>query len=174
MNIDYIKTIDTWFEIYDEDDKNGLLLTTRENGNVGDEEYSEVDYSEAKRVKDIILKENPHLIINIVGVDEWVHIDIREKVKDKFRYYFIKRDENGNGFTETFDTIDDLIKKYDSWIEVDWERVRIEVDKIDSYPLNTFTGWFQSYDILLSKANSKGNDWGYSFYLKKSKYNSDY
>ena len=69
----------TYMEVYDEDDTEEILLTTRDNGNVGDETAGDADIKEAGRVQKLIKKKFPDLIVDIEEVDEWVHLNIRDE-----------------------------------------------------------------------------------------------
>lgn len=53
-----------------------IYLATREHGNVGDEEYGEEDYQEAKRVKKLIEEKFAPAEVEIETCDEWVSISI--------------------------------------------------------------------------------------------------
>jgi hypothetical protein len=75
----FVESTKTYMEIYDEDDTEEILLTTRDNGNVGDETAGDADIKEAGRVQKLIKKKFPDLIVDIEEVDEWVHLNIREE-----------------------------------------------------------------------------------------------
>ncbi|MFO7968828.1 MAG: hypothetical protein R6U15_01805 [Candidatus Izemoplasmatales bacterium] len=54
-----------------------LTFSTRDNGNVGEEEYSEIDFKEGLRLKKLLTKEFENKIkINLEPVDEWVMLEI--------------------------------------------------------------------------------------------------
>ena len=59
-----------------------IELCTRENGDVGEEEYSEIDYEHAEKICDEILTdyhegfEGYQVDCQIDTCDEWVHVDI--------------------------------------------------------------------------------------------------
>jgi hypothetical protein len=59
------------------DDYDFINFSTRENGNVGDEEHSDIDYQDAKRIEKILLdKYRGKISTDIETVDEWVHLNI--------------------------------------------------------------------------------------------------
>lgn len=70
----------TWFDV-EEESSNSLLLTTRENGDVGYEEPGSEDIREAKRIKKELMNEfgSKNVSVSMEAVDEWVHIDVRIK-----------------------------------------------------------------------------------------------
>lgn len=167
----FIESTKTYMDVYDEDDTEEILLKTRENGNVGDEEPGDKDITEAERVQKLIKKKFPDLRVSIEEVDEWVHLNILVPFVPEYRYKFQKADpETGSGFTETFDTFDDMLKKRKTFVGgVNWKDVKKKLDKITNYPKNLFTGWHSSDKIAISKAGDKGNNWGYDFYVYKLK-----
>ena len=75
----FVESTKTYMEVYDEDDTEEVLLTTRDNGNVGDETPGDADIKEAGRVQKLIKKKFPDLIVDIEEVDEWVHLNIRDE-----------------------------------------------------------------------------------------------
>lgn len=59
------------------DDYDFINFSTRENGNVGDEKHSEIDYQDALRVEKILLnKYRGKIFTEVETVDEWVHLNI--------------------------------------------------------------------------------------------------
>lgn len=87
---------------------------------------------------------------------------------ESFNYTF-KKDLNGAGFSEVFGSMDSLIEKYGSWIDIDWELAKTKVEAIKIYPHNTFSKGIQSDPIPLVMAGEKGNNWGYNFFIIKTK-----
>ena len=155
---------------YEGDEDGVLQFSTRKNGSVSNEIASDLDIKEGKNIISKLLKIYSDIDVKIEVVDEWVLIfisDIKEK-EDVFRYIFIK-DMNGAGFSESFRTMDELIDKYGSWVDVDWSEVKKTIENINTFNDDTFTGWHNSNKILIKKAGEKGNNWGYNFYIKKSK-----
>jgi|TARA_B110000977_G_C11063439_1_gene486865 hypothetical protein len=75
----FVESTKTYMEVYDEDDTEEIMLTTRDNGNVGDETAGDADIKEAGRVQKLIKKKFPDLIVDIEEVDEWVHLNIRDE-----------------------------------------------------------------------------------------------
>jgi hypothetical protein len=84
------------------------------------------------------------------------------------KYIFIK-DNQGSGFSKEFSYFNDLLNKYGDWIDVDWDEIKNKLDKIDYYPEDTFLGWHNSRPLRISSIGDKGNDWGYNFFVIKSK-----
>lgn len=165
--IDYMNN-NSYFDLYDEDDKISLLYTTRENGDVGSETYGDEDITEANRIKKILLNDYNNIQISIEGVDEWVHISISEIPEDVYNYTF-KKDINGLGFSQTFKDMDSLIDKFYTWVVVDWNEIKEKIEKIDNFPNNMFTGWHDSNRVLIKSVDDEDNDWGYNFYIIKKK-----
>lgn len=59
------------------DDYDFINFSTRENGNVGDEEHSEIDFKDAERMEKILLaKYRGKISTEVETVDEWVHLNI--------------------------------------------------------------------------------------------------
>jgi|TARA_B110000908_G_scaffold108386_1_gene127308 hypothetical protein len=165
----FIESTKTYMEVYDEDNGEEILLQTREDGSVGDETPGNEDIKEAGRVQKLIKKKFPDLRVEIEEVDEWVHLNIWPPTVSKYRYRYQKSDPNsGSGFSEDFDTFDDMLKKRKTFVKgVNWKDVKKKLDKITEYPKNLFTGWHISNKIVISNAGDKGNDWGYDFYVYK-------
>tara|TARA_R110000764_G_scaffold1029_8_gene3929 strand:+ start:15065 stop:15652 length:588 start_codon:yes stop_codon:yes gene_type:complete len=165
----FIESTKTYMEVYDEDNGEEILLQTREGGSVGDETPGNEDIKEAGRVQKLIKKKFPDLRVEIEEVDEWVHLNIWPPTVSKYRYRYQKSDPNsGSGFSEDFDTFDDMLKKRKTFVKgVNWKDVKKKLDKITEYPKNLFTGWHISNKIVISNAGDKGNDWGYDFYVYK-------
>ena len=168
----FIESTKTWMDIYDEDDAEQIVLQTRENGDVGDGwQLGSEDVAEAERVQKLIKKKFPDLRVEIEEVDEWVHLNIWPPKVHEYRYRYQKADpKTGSGFSEDFNTFDEMLKKRKTFVEgVNWKDVKKKLDKITDYPKNLFTGWYVSDKIVISKAGDKGNDWGYDFYVYKLK-----
>tara|TARA_R110000744_G_scaffold347849_4_gene453398 strand:- start:123 stop:710 length:588 start_codon:yes stop_codon:yes gene_type:complete len=165
----FIESTKTYMDIYDEDDAEQIMLQTRENGDVGYEEAGSEDVAEAERVQKLIKKKFPDLRVEIEEVDEWVHLNIWPPKVHEYRYRYQKADpKTGSGFSETFNTFDEMLKKRKTFVDgVNWKDVKKKLDKITDYPNNLFTGWHSSDRIVISKAGDKGNDWGYDFYVYK-------
>lgn len=66
----------SYFEVEDEEEDVNLLFATRENGNVGEEEIGEEDYTEAQRIEQYIVEKYPLCTVEVETVDEWVHINV--------------------------------------------------------------------------------------------------
>lgn len=165
----FIESTKTYMDIYDEGDAEQIMLQTRENGDVGYEEAGSEDVAEAERVQKLINKKFPDLRVEIEEVDEWVHLNIWPPKVHEYRYRYQKADpKTGSGFSEDFNTFDEMLKKRKTFVEgVNWKDVKKKLDKITDYPKNLFTGWHISNKIVISKVGDKGNDWGYDFYVYK-------
>lgn len=70
----YIQDNSSWFDFEDSDDR--FVLSTRENGNTGDETVGIKDLKEAKSIVKTIKSEFPNNKIEIEEVDEFVYINI--------------------------------------------------------------------------------------------------
>jgi hypothetical protein len=154
---------------FDQDNEDSLIFSTRENGDVGDEEASDIDVKAGFKLKKDILA-NHDVVVDLEVVDEWVILTVGEKKEhvDRYRYVF-KKDIDGSGFSATFEDMDSLIEKYGDWIEVDWGEIKEKLNKIDDFPRDTFTGWHRSYPMIISEAGTEGNKWGYNFFIIKMK-----
>lgn len=87
-------------------------------------------------------------------------------------YIFVKHDKpyysDWRGFADGFDSLSDLITKYGSWVDVDWDEIKQKLDNINEYPEKTFRGTMKSRPLRISSAGDEGNDWGYNFSIVKS------
>jgi hypothetical protein len=63
----------------DEMDDDSLLYSTRENGDVGEEEYSEEDYNALVAEKKILLKKFDNINVSVSTCDEWVMLNVKLK-----------------------------------------------------------------------------------------------
>ncbi len=61
----------------DEQEGNMLRFVTRENGDVGEEEYSPKDLQEAERVEKLIKDKFEGVETEVTTVDEWVDLEVR-------------------------------------------------------------------------------------------------
>ena len=93
----------------------------------------------------------------------------RDKEEDEgILYLFQKHNKDGSGFTDSFYGFDDLLTKYGSWLEVDWDEIKRKLDDINDYPEKKWNGSF-SRPLRISTAGDPGNDWGYNFSITKQK-----
>jgi hypothetical protein len=117
---------------------------------------------------------------------------IRQKYIDELRQYFEKRqryvDEDKNslgikyifvkhdkpyynsgwrGFADGFDSFDDMITKYGSYVDVDWDEIKQKLDDINYYPEPTFMDTMNSRPLKISSVGDEGNIWGYNFSIIK-------
>jgi hypothetical protein len=166
--IDFVEA-NSYFTYYGPEEEQ-LLFNTRKNGSVGEEEASQIDIQEGRNLARKLLKEFQNIQVQLEIVDEWVHVTVKEKVEkvDEYKYIF-KKDMNGAGFSEGFETMDLLIKRFRNWIDVDWDDIKTKVESINTFPEDTFYGWHRSRSLLIKKAGEEGNKFGYNFYIIKSK-----
>jgi hypothetical protein len=153
-----------------EDNDEALEFSTRENGSVVNEKASSIDILEGQQLVEKLLKTFPNITAKLDVVDEWVLIFVSDAVEkiDLFSYTFVK-DINNSGFSQSFDDMDALIKRYGDWIDVNWDEIKTHVESIESYPKDNFNGWYSSNRFLIKKAGESGNTWGYNFYIIKNK-----
>ena len=94
-----------------------------------------------------------------------------DKTPSGTRFIFIKHDapyySNWRGFTEGFNSFDEMVTKYGNWIDVDWDEIRTKLEKTNGYPESTFTGYHNSRPLRISNAGDEGNTWGYNFSVIK-------
>jgi hypothetical protein len=64
---------------FEEQDGNTLRFVTRENGDVGEEEYSATDYNEALRVGRLIKERFEGVEAEVDTIDEWVDLEVTIK-----------------------------------------------------------------------------------------------
>ncbi len=69
----------SYFEENGDESETHVGFTTRENGDVGEEEYSPLDYDEAIKVKKLILEKFKGVEVEIETIDEWVDIVVTIK-----------------------------------------------------------------------------------------------
>ena len=62
----------------DDIEGNTLSFATRDNGNVGEEEYGEEDYTHAITLKSKLLNEFKNITVEIDTIDEWVILTIQK------------------------------------------------------------------------------------------------
>ncbi|NQZ79347.1 MAG: hypothetical protein HRT61_24985 [Ekhidna sp.] len=71
-----LESFKSWFDI-EEESENEVLMSTRQNGNVGDGTYGQQDLDKAREIKENILNQYPSFDINIETTDEWVSILVK-------------------------------------------------------------------------------------------------
>jgi len=106
-----------------------------------------------------------------VKIAQKIQKRMNREVNDNHRYVFIK-DFNRSGFSESFKTMDELIKRYGDWVNVDWYEIEEKLDEITDADIirwnePTFTGWLRSRRIMIKSATDADNRWGYNFYVQK-------
>jgi hypothetical protein len=85
--LSFVKDNSSYFDV-EEESEEFVILTTRENGNVGDEEYGIEDIEEAKSIVKKIKEKYPKTKVSIYTVDEFVYLELEntnefEKEYDK-------------------------------------------------------------------------------------------
>lgn len=83
-DIIYFVEKNSWFEFENEEDGGEILqFATRQNGNVGNEEYGEKDANEGRNITGLLLKKYGEDFINVEMefVDEYVYIRVIKKTK---------------------------------------------------------------------------------------------
>ena len=91
----------------------------------------------------------------------------------EIRYIFAKHDKpygrlTSRGFSESFNSFDEMITKYGNWVDVDWDEIKKKLDTINNFPVETFTHYKHSYPLRISNIGDEGNKWGYNFSIIKS------
>jgi hypothetical protein len=134
---------------------------------LSDEEYWE-EYDKLKKfINDLFEKELTE------------YFEKRKKEYDEetnplnLRYVFVKHDKpyydiGWRGFTEGFNSFDDMITKYGNWVDVDWDEIKKKLDTINDFPDNQFNGWYYSRPLRIKSIGDEGNKWGYNFSVIKS------
>lgn len=110
---------------YDDTNERYLLFSTRENGMIMDEQYSQLDVLEAQRVVKLIKSKYPDLglVYEIEGVDEWVMIFLKAPNIRQTIYHFMKHQSRqwkrfSSGFSKGFHSMEELIERYGDWDEM--------------------------------------------------------
>ena len=72
----YVLENSSWFEDHSEEEpfNNEIILVTRDNGSVGDEEVGEEDVDEAKKIIKKVVAKYPKTQYELEEVDEWVYL----------------------------------------------------------------------------------------------------
>lgn len=159
---------DTSFTL-DEEENDVLVFSTRDNGNVSSQTHSNVDVRNAENAKSKILSAFPKFSVSIEPVDEWVMIFVTKEIEQEEYKYIFKKDLNGAGFSQSYDTMDELIKERKSWLKIDWKDVKKKAEAINTFPNDKFTQWMHSEPLQISKVGDEGNKWGYNFFIIKGK-----
>lgn len=155
-----IASAKTYMEVEEDDNMREILIVTRENGSIYDESPGQADIKEAQRVQKILMKQFPGLETQIETVDEWVHLSVKAPTVANFQYKIevynenetneIRRRLGGQGFHTFEEMATALDRRYLKGAKVDWKSVEKEVEAIDTYPNNLFTGWHQSDGIKIA------------------------
>ena len=89
----YVSENSSWFDYETRDSNNNeILLSTRENGSVGDEEAGQEDIDEAKNIVRKVIAKFPKTQYEIYEVDEWVNVTLMpNKTKEQLGKEKIER-----------------------------------------------------------------------------------
>lgn len=139
----YTKDIDT------------LIFTTRKNGNVGEEEASEVDIEEGRKLRTLLKKEFPDIKVSMEVVDEWVDVNVsgfRGKLYDYFCTCVIEEHYSDGGVYIVENDMSKMYGKndyrslkyrmnqaevvYHQTFDMDYEEVVKRLNAITEYPYN--------------------------------------
>lgn len=112
----------------------------------------------------IILKDLSKLIYEKYGdiVEEYLNnfFDVKNDKKDGYIYIFHKHENSngtGNGFADSFDTWNDLIRRFGSWFaDLNWNELKSKLDEKDGQA-----------SILIKKPGELNNNMGYYFSVRK-------
>ena len=164
-----IASTKTYMDVEDEDDMREIFLSTRENGNVGNETPGRADMKEAERVQKILQKKFPDLKFGIDTTDEWTNLQISQPTPVEYRYeYRVQGSDTGrSGGGDEFETFEELVDSLENPYVggnssgyglkgIDWKAVKKELDSITEFPRDLFVGWHRSKLIPLTKVG--GND----------------
>ena len=112
----------------------------------------------------IVLKDLSKLIYEKYGdiVNEYLNnfYDKKNDKKDGYRYIFHKHENSngtGNGFADSFDTWNDLARRFGSWFpDLNWNEIKSKLNEKDGQA-----------SILIKKPGELNNNMGYYFSLRK-------
>ena len=112
----------------------------------------------------IILKDLSKLIYEKYGdiVEEYLNnfFDVKNDKEDGYRYFFHKHENSngtGNGFADSFDTWNDLTRRFGSWFtDLNWNELKSKLDEKDGQA-----------SILIKKPGELNNNMGYYFSVRK-------
>ena len=168
-NIDFPRTLwersTQWWE-------NEIVLLNDSNIEILDVQEFTMDMYLRESIRKILRESKESEEFNwAVNLAQKIQKRINREVNDNHKYVFIK-DLNGSGFSESFKTMDELIKKYGDWVNVDWYEIEEKLDEITDADIirwndSTFTGWLRSRRIMIKSARDTDNRWGYNFYVQK-------
>jgi hypothetical protein len=112
----------------------------------------------------IVLKDLSKLIYEKYGdiVNEYLSnfFDEKNDKEDGYIYVFHKHTESngtGNGFADSFDTWNNLIRRFGSWFtDLNWNEIKSKLDEKDGQA-----------SILIKKPGELNNNMGYYFSVRK-------
>jgi len=164
----------TYMDVESKTNKLDFFLSTRENGDVGNETPSLEDLNEAQRVQDIIKSKFPELKITISTTDEWTNLHIQKPKPIEYEYEYRlyeqgRKDWKARAGGDGFKNFDDLVASLENpYIGgnssgfglkgVDWKSVKKELDNITEFPQDLFIGFHRSKLIPLAMVGEFGNN----------------
>lgn len=76
--IDFVNTMKTNLEFDGDLQEDIILFATRQNGDVGDEGFSQIDLNDALNVKSKLLEQfKDEIKVHVETVDEWVQLTVK-------------------------------------------------------------------------------------------------
>lgn len=153
---------ESYFELDSRED-DAILFATRENGNVGNETPGQKDLTEAGRLKKLI-EDKFKLRCEIEEVDEWVHLTVVLKEKQKKVSYTIFKhnkplsDRGWGGFGESCKTPEELSQKITRWTKIEKKQADELVAKLDGMEYNDKNFSTEFVDLKLP-SKAMGYDW---------------
>lgn len=175
----------TYMDVESETNKLDFFLSTRENGDVGNETPSLEDLDEAQRVQEIIKSKFPELKITISTTDEWTNLRIQKPKPIVYMYQYdlykpgrtdLMAGEGGNHFDDFNEMVKSLENPYvgeDSALTalkgIDWKSIKEELDSITEFPKYSYHGWYESKLIPLAMLGEFGNKLKNDIYVSRKR-----
>lgn len=163
----------TYMDVESKTNELDFFLSTRENGDVGNETPSVDDINEAKRVQKVLQSKFPELKISISTTDEWTNLRIQKPkpIVYKYQYDLYKPGKTdfmagqGGGhfddFNEMVKSLEDPYVSQDSALTalkgINWKSIKEELDSITEFPKYSYHGWYRSKLIPLAMVGEFGN-----------------
>ena len=164
----------TYMDVESKTNKLDFFLSTRENGDVGNETPSLEDLNEAQRVQEIIQSKFPELKIIISTTDEWTNLHIQKPKPIEYKYEYRSYEQGRMDWRascggQDFKNFDDLVASLENPYVggdssmfglkgVDWKSVKEELDNITEFPQDLFIGEHRSKLIPLAMVGEFGNN----------------
>lgn len=173
----------TYMDVESKTNRLDFFLSTRDNGDVGDETPGLEDLNEAQRVQKIIQSKFPELKITISTTDEWTNLRIvkPKPIVYKYQYDLYKPGRTdfmageGGGhfddFNEMVESLEDPYVSNNSALTalkgVDWKSIKEELDSITEFPKYSYHGWYRSKLIPLAMLGEFGNKQKNDIYVSR-------